>query len=43
MYFSPNIKLLRMRRNRTQDVVANELGVSPQREGLGAPRGPFRT
>ena len=28
MYFSPNIKLLRMRKNRTQDVVANELGVS---------------
>ena len=28
MYFSTNIKLLRMRRTRTQDVVANELGVS---------------
>ena len=28
MYFNTNIKLLRMRRERTQDVVANELGVS---------------
>lgn len=28
MYFASNIKLLRKRRNRTQDVVANELGVS---------------
>lgn len=28
MYFNSNIKLLRMRRERTQDVVANELSVS---------------
>src|SRR5437763_4356529 len=28
MYFNNNIKLLRARRNRTQDVVANELGIS---------------
>ncbi|MFM7176264.1 MAG: helix-turn-helix transcriptional regulator [Bacteroidota bacterium] len=28
MYFPGNIKLLRKRRNRTQDVVAGELGFS---------------
>lgn len=28
MYFNTNIKLMRLRRDRTQDVVANELGVS---------------
>src|SRR5688572_29202769 len=28
MYFSTNIKLLRQRRNRTQDVVASDLGIS---------------
>ena len=28
MYFNNNIKLLRARRNRTQDIVANELGIS---------------
>src|SRR5258705_10748774 len=28
MYFNNNIKLLRARRNRTQDIVSNELGVS---------------
>src|SRR5438045_6916066 len=28
MYFNSNIKLLRLRRGRTQDIVANELGVS---------------
>lgn len=28
MYFNTNIKILRQRRNRTQDIVANELGVT---------------
>jgi len=28
MYFNTNIKLLRMRRNRTQDIVSNDLGIS---------------
>lgn len=28
MYFNTNIKILRNRRNRTQDVVANELDIS---------------
>lgn len=28
MYFNTNIKILRQRKNRTQDIVANELGVT---------------
>ena len=28
MYFNTNIKLLRLRRNRTQDIVSNDLGIS---------------
>ncbi|MFM7218194.1 MAG: helix-turn-helix transcriptional regulator, partial [Bacteroidota bacterium] len=28
MFFNNNIKLLRQRRNRTQDIVANELNVT---------------